>query len=832
MELRIRQVPVIRGSSLQLYAPAWTKGYYSSNGTLANVELEDGVIHVAHRANKGVDFEGTEEIRVIDKSHVQVTFTGILKSDVQAKMEWSIGYVNAFAAPRIISTTNQAVELSGALGKIDLKVNQGKLALLDGRVETSRGWTREIPTLWLGLLGEDVPVGRVFKYVATIEYDPAPKIEPATDLSVKLAAKHIDDAFVPQPKQIQVIPTPKQLSFTGGRFELAPKMQLIVASEDARRGAQQIARDLRERFGWDWSILGPKDPVDERLKQISLSLQTHHQKPEGYLIDCTGDSLTLSATDPAGYFYAAQTLSQLISIDGAGPLVPTCAVRDWPSLAFRGVHIFPGRGAMDLHRRLLERIFARFKLNNVVLQCESAEWETNPKLWTNISVSKSDLREYARIARGNFIAPTPLVQSLGHVEWMFKNGQNRDLAEDPAACWAYDATNPATYKFIEKIYDETIEIFHPKFFHIGHDEVTMRGEYPHRESSKKIGTAQLFANDVKKLDAYFRPKNIRMMLWGDMMLTRDESNDAAANADYAAHAKLMRDAVPRYAIICDWHYQPATEYQSLKLFNDEGLQTLASTWYNPANISSFAKYTQKLGALGLLQTTWAGFNIDEVAMQKEFKQFSAYVLAAEYAWNADAPPPEQLTWDADTVFAAAFNPTPILTHRRGGDVIDLTQATTLPLDFHFPLTQRCNGVRFVFEDFRGVALAGALSRQPLPSKATFEIDMRADQVVFLHATLNPAKPGEEVGMYEIMFRDDTIERIPLRYADNIRSLDDSAVTVNAAPWSEKAPRRLRLMTWTNPRPGRYIRSITFSTKHPYASPMLVGMTAIHAAEAK
>ena len=220
------------------------------------------------------------------------------------------------------------------------------------------------------------------------------------------------------------------------------------------------------------------------------------------------------------------------------------------------------------------------------------------------------------------------------------------------ACWAYDATNPATYDFIEKIYDETIDIFHPKWFHIGHDEVVDRGVYPYREESKKHSVADLFAMDVKKLDAYFRPKGIRMMLWGDMMLTKSESSDGGANAVDEAQARQMRAAIPKDTVICDWHYQPAKPdaYKSLSVFKDDGLQTIASTWFNPLNISSFATGARKNDSLGLLQTTWAGYNLDERAMQKEFKQFSAYILAAEYAWSGQETLPDDLPYRADEVF--------------------------------------------------------------------------------------------------------------------------------------------------------------------------------------
>ena len=49
-------------------------------------------------------------------------------------------------------------------------------------------------------------------------------------------------------------------------------------------------------------------------------------------------------------------------------------------------------------------------------------------------------------------------------------------------------------------------------------------------------------------------------------------------------------------------------------------------------------------------------------MQKEYKQFSAYILAAEYAWSGQTISPEQLPYQADEVFARAWNPTV------GGDV--------------------------------------------------------------------------------------------------------------------------------------------------------------------
>src|SRR5205085_9914236 len=139
------------------------------------------------------------------------------------------------------------------------------------------------------------------------------------------------------------------------------------------------------------------------------------------------------------------------------------------------------------------------KFNHIVLQCESTQWDTDRKIWIRSSIPKDQLAQYVKIARDNGIEPIPLVQSLGHMEWMFRNGANRELAEDPDQPYAYAVTNPKSYDFIHGIDAEAIELFKPlNYFHIGHDEVDMRGRYPHREDAKKLGKSALFATDVQR----------------------------------------------------------------------------------------------------------------------------------------------------------------------------------------------------------------------------------------------------------------------------------------------------------------------------------------------
>jgi len=68
--------------------------------------------------------------------------------------------------------------------------------------------------------------------------------------------------------------------------------------------------------------------------------------------------------------YGCQTLLQLVEPGGAGrgPSLPGVRIRDWPQLAFRGVHlcIFPNTELAAIRQAIL--LAARYKYNAVVIE--------------------------------------------------------------------------------------------------------------------------------------------------------------------------------------------------------------------------------------------------------------------------------------------------------------------------------------------------------------------------------------------------------------------------------------------------------------------------------
>jgi hypothetical protein len=816
----------------------------------------------------------------VDDAHLEWTLGGTAKSDKPVRIEWALGHVNAFvlygggySAPPATQPTHvvpepvreeggattgiagaKQVELETRVGRLTFKVEEGnvQLTLLDGRRLGGRGWAAGEPTFWLGVTGAEVKANEPFKYRVSVTLTPneRPATVAAAEVTATAPAVVTARAFAAQPGPVRVIPTPKSIQMGDGRFVISADTKLMVVDQSAVAAARSLARDVKERFGWTWPIYASEGahPTTHTILFTAPAVG-REMHPEGYLIDSTPAGLTVMAQDNPGYFYGAQTLAQLMQVEDETVFVPACRVDDYPTLAFRGVHLFPGKNAMDLHQRLVEHVLARFKMNHLLLEADYTQWETDPKLTVDISVPKEQLGQYVQLARRSFLEPIPLVQSLGHAEWMFKNGRNRDLAEDPDEPYAYSVTNPKTYKFIESVFDETLALFGSSYFHIGHDEVAMRGRYPYRDQAKEWGESKLFIYDTNRLHDYLKNKGVGTMMWGDVLLARDESSDGAANAPSAEEAARRRAEVPKDIVICDWHYTPTDpeNYRSLRVFRDAGFTTIACTWDNPENIRTFAEAAKREGAWGLLQTTWAGYTTTAKTIADQPQQFSAYVLAAEYAWNGGGPKAADLPWDAGEVFEHAMNPPKVEMGVRPGVMLNLSGVKQAedPSENFLGMGEAMNLPKLYADQpkanhsfwsgdgaYPAVALGGAMTPgKPRTVTLKCDIPAGASEVAFLQATAFPAEKGEVVGGYEILYADGTTRPVPLRYGQDTRALTDTGPTPGAAvAWNGKTqagvPAAIRMLRVPNPEPGKAIKGIRFSTRHPYASPILFGVTAV------
>jgi hypothetical protein len=126
-------------------------------------------------------------------------------------------------------------------------------------------------------------------------------------------------------------------------------------------------------------------------------------------------------------------------------------------MAFRGVHLLAGKDTLEVQSRLIKEILSPFKINHVILQMNRYDWQSHPEVVDpDNRVSGEDLRKLFSLAKEHHITYIPLVPSLGHMEWIFRQGNNLDIAEDPKTIRILPFY-PRSYVLIEDLIDEAYE---------------------------------------------------------------------------------------------------------------------------------------------------------------------------------------------------------------------------------------------------------------------------------------------------------------------------------------------------------------------------------------
>ena len=474
---------------------------------------------------------------------------------------------------------------------------------------------------------------------------------------------------------IAIVPKPQSMIQTTGNLTVDRRLDIVYHFVDSSTRIQRAMQALSR----DWGISAPTvskitvflgiygydSAIATRCTQEGISVTT---TAEGYALAVSASGITIVGRDLPGLFHGIMTLRQLHQT-GTSNYLPYVRIEDYPKLSFRGVHTFTGKNALAEQKRLVD-MMALWKMNQIVMQIDYMEFKRHPEIWyANYGQSQADVKTLVDYARERFIEISPLVQGPGHCEWIFRNGVHWDLAEDSTPSpghypYAYMITNDSTYTFMSDIWDEAINVFQPKYVHIGHDEPTLPTYVSFPDRSTTYSVLQLMQMDGQKVSQYFANKNIDLMLWGDMLLHSSESPGAALAGSYSDATALrgtykQLESNPGYPKfnIADWHYGSTNPYKytSVTVFQNEGFPVLASPWYDHNNIRNLTLQAVDKGSKGTLQTTWAGFSFSIEANTGSYYQFEAYLLAADYSWSGRKEYITGLGYDPKTLFWSKWN---------------------------------------------------------------------------------------------------------------------------------------------------------------------------------
>ncbi|HAY12918.1 MAG TPA: glycoside hydrolase family 20 zincin-like fold domain-containing protein [Fimbriimonadaceae bacterium] len=810
-------VPLITGSSFQLYEPNWTRGIYSSawkpvvidrsrpDRILVTFTADEGRFRGTQTFTKlGDGVRGEFEFRWLGTRRVMLEHSASFlwapvlqpaQATVDGRLAGVMGTANPTSPqmePRIIGVGEQSFAWDAPYAAARIGISGVRLTAFDAR-NYNQPWAEGKEVVWLGHTNQAMEPNSTLRY--TIEWQFAPKrlsvpaaqtLEPDwTSLPAAERARSTDWPLIPQPKESRpgtgTWPLPGSLEFTGplGSSHLGQRFAKVVQAR------------------WD-------GPVPANLGQIQIQLDST-LPAEGYRLQVTESGPVLHAKDALGAGHAVTTLAQLVRPAGGRLVVPAVTIRDWPSVSWRGVHMFVGPQALGMQTDLMDRYFAPLRLNHVVLQCERTDWSSQPGIRSGWTMERDDLKTLFERYRERQIEPIPLIQSMGHMGWFFQNKQNLDVALNPQVPFTLDPRKEESRRRLRAIWDEAIALLKPKTIHFGMDEVDMRGV-----QHDPFMSTRLWARHVPWLMAYAKEKRVNAMVWGDMMLAPGEANDAM-NGHSGPVAAQRRAALSPGTYVADWHYaanpDPAV-YKSLALWKKAGMRPIASTWDRPENIYGFTHAAIQQGA-GVLTTTWAGYESNELAMAQNFPQIAAYLLMAEYAWSGRKERPGALPYDYLAVARRMVYGTPSPTQSRPGVTIRGTETASIG--------------SFSLGKMEPVAMVNTLiaGGDRRPHRLVVKADAQARKVVLALGVETFLKEGQVLADVKATTESGTEVRFPVLYGQHVRAARDTRST-----FLTESDASVSAFTLVMPHElaGQRLATLEIEAKEPRAGLTLRGVT--------
>jgi hypothetical protein len=556
-------------------------------------------------------------------------------------------------------------------------------------------------------------------------------------------------------QSIRLLPQPKNFTLTEGAFALDADTLILIpaqAGDDAFFAARQLQDEVYRATCLTPPIVKAVAPPCS--KNVVLLICGEEQATafgvepvavgaletvaaQAYALTVAPARVVLYADAPAGLFYAIQTLRQLARLHG--PTVPALAVRDWPTLPYRGLMLDVSRRkvpTLDTLEQLAGEL-GHYKLNVLQLYTEHTfQFPRHPQIGAGCgSLSSQDIVELDAFCRTRHIELMPNLQSFGHARNTLTIPEYRRLAETDLL-WTLSPAFEETYTLLDELYADMLPAFTSTTFNVDCDETYDLGKGASKALADEsgMGMGRVYLNHILRVRGLAARYGRRIQVWGDILLH---------------HPELIGE-LPDDVTLLDWHYDPADEYPTVRAFAEPATSSAESVgrrfWVCPGvgswnsifprlyganvNIRNFVRDGVTAGAEGMLNTDWG----DHGHYQALGLSWYGYVFGAAQGWSGGT------TTDED--FEAAFGPLFFGPEHEPTLLImtalhQLARTNDLP-NVHRP--NRSHTVLALFDDpLTGATVEG---EDALPTETLTEMRTLAEEAVATFDRLAPGHPRE------------------------------------------------------------------------------------------
>jgi hypothetical protein len=666
-----------------------------------------------------------------------------------------------------------------------------------------------------------------------------------------------------QPTQPTIVPQPQQFASEPGVFRITGDTRIVVEEGLDTVGAEMLAADLKRRFGFDLKIERGAVALDAIVVSVDETQRALHDEGYRLTVGFGGLGAEVIGKDARGAFYGVQTLRQLVAEDDEGPLLYGCTIQDWPDIAWRGWHLSgPSQADLPAYRKFIDTL-ALLKFNQICLEVNgNLQYESHPTIARAGSPTKDELKELVAYARARHMTVFPQLATFAHFGYVLQHAEYAELAEAPEGTtkgfrdrFNYCPLHPRTLPLVFDLMDELIEVFEPKYFHIGRDEATF-DDIATCPRCQGIAPSKLFTDDVIALHDHLAAKGIRTLMWGDMYLP-------SHNGIKQYNVAEATDDLPKDIIICDWHYSPTHDFDaSLSYWEEHGFEALGNPWYEPLNVWDFATKTKERGILGYMGTTWSGIS-SHIGRYPHLP--AGWTLAAENVWSVEKPTIDEVAYQPVPTFNRLWDiGRPVAKSFRLVDIAPFCNESTVEegrgvwmgkgpeYDLRALPTGRVwvGETPFLLVDQAAnagkscIMLADETTRPGVYPEAIWEmpIGMKTPAIRFLQTCSVPRirirafydrkrEMMTNIGWYTITYADGTELREELTYLANMSDWNSQrgpsqALDLWQGRTSAGALATLAVWEWTNPEPDKEVASIGIVSAVDQARPVLLGITVV------
>jgi len=692
-----------------------------------------------------------------------------------------------------------------------------------------------------------------------------------------------------------IFPTPREMTPSGPDFVLDDRAIIAVPAYPSEQDlflAQTLADDLGDRFSLHLRIVrldrlagaqhmivigSTANPlVAEYCATHACRVDVRTPGPEGYLLRAGPDLVLVAGSDDRGAFYGLQSLRQLAARAG-GLRFQGVEIRDWPAKPFRGLKLYvPGRANIPFFKRFVRDFMALYKFNTLIMEMNASmrfdkhpelnsgwikfanelnygrrnyppgaphDWEQNSTHYDTADggfLEKEEVADLARWVKRYHIELVPELPSFTHSYYLLS--AHPELAEVPGVKWpdTYCPANPESYKLLFDVYDEYIDLLHPRMIHAGHDELFLPVGLCPRCKDKDI--RERYGEDVRRIHDYLASRGVSMAIWGDMLLEGVrgkglQKKKAPDGFEYLVPGGMTPEQVdrlvPKDILIFNWFWSAeegvSTEAQAEGYESQLEQMGFQEVFGNLVpEVKNYESRIRRTSILGGAPSAW--FATNEAGFGKDL--LSDFLGSAHMLWRGD-------TLYGHDLSAAVQELVPGIRVRfRGEGPPSVTEQPAVPLNiaasFNSGPREPGLGVDLsaIAQGDHALVIVGTdgADKTGLPREATIKIGGDATSLIFLHAAAKAATNKESfrliydqddtadlLGWYEVVYDDGFVTTIPIRYGVNIQewnwyqrtSARDYCYGADAVFVGGRGDRAITFFSfeWKNPRLGKVIQEV-------------------------